>query len=242
MIAFLYLLGSAIGGGIITLGLASIGAVGDRLFGHLLKRNAAKFESKLEGEIEELKASLNRLGDRSSRSNEREYNAIVAAWEGYVEAYLATQNCVARLDEHSDLEGMGDNELEEWLTDVELPKQAAKMVREAGRGKRNSAYGRFLQWKAMNAALKAHWEARQIVRKQGIFIPRDLENQFLAALDQFSRMIAAVRADYGARGTDLTFNAMDEFFKDGPKVYEALKDAARNRLMYQELSKALVKS
>jgi hypothetical protein len=208
--------------------------LGDRLFDHALHRNLETFKHGLEEKIEALRARLARLSDRSVRSNEREYVAIVAAWESYVESYLKANNCIARFDQFSDLNKKTETELDEWINNADLSADFGKELR--GAKDRNAAYSRFLQWKALRSALQANFDSRLCLRKQGIFIPRELEAEFLTAIDMISELLAGQQAEFDNRATQMTIKLVGNFSQNGPGVYEALKDAARSRLMYEEKS------
>jgi hypothetical protein len=203
---------------------------GRRFVDHQFDKRIEKVKSGLEADIERLKAKLAHLGDRGIRSNEREYAAIIASWVAFVEAYLATNRCVARLDEFADLSKKGDDEFDEWAENIRLPADIAASVKTSK--DRNRAYGRYLQWKAISEALRLHYDARQCVRKQGIFIPQELETQFLCNLDLISQTLAGRRAEFDNRATETTAKWTSQFLENGPASYEALKNAARERMMY----------
>jgi len=83
------LLGAA-GVGVAFLGVAST-KLGEKVLNHFFDRRLAALKHGQDQKIEGLRASLSRLGDRGVRSNEREYNAIITAWESFIDAQKATQ-------------------------------------------------------------------------------------------------------------------------------------------------------
>jgi len=205
---------------------------GDKLFGFALQRNLQAYKHAFEKEIEELRAKLGRLTDRSIRSNEREYVAIVAAWEGFVEAYFAFMNTIARSEQFRDLSQMSDEDFAAWANGVKLEATDAETIRRAP--DRNGMYSRYLTIKAMNDALRANFDARQCILKQGIFIPRALEAQFQYGIDRISMALAARNAEIDNRATDSSARELGDFLREGQGLFDVLKDAARAQLMYSE--------
>jgi hypothetical protein len=67
--------------------------LGEKLLSHHLERRLFALRHDQNEKIEELKAQLAHLSDRGQRSNQREFDAISAVWDKFVEAYLATNTC-----------------------------------------------------------------------------------------------------------------------------------------------------
>jgi hypothetical protein len=215
--------------GVIALLFSSIGG---KLLDFFFNQRIEKVRSKLEGEIEELKTRLAVLGDRGVRSNEREYNAIVAAWEVYVEAHNATLSCVARFDNVPDLRRMDEQEFREWAQTMDIGPKDIQTIWDAR--DRNQMYGRYAQMKAINKALRVTYDARLILGKQGIFIPRALEDEFKKTLEALSMVHAGEMATLENRATENSKKWVEDFLANGQRNYDALKDVARERLMYDE--------
>ena len=67
-------------------------------------------------ELERLKEQLTHLGDRGKRSNEMEFSAIKLVWEKFVEAFLATNRCIAQMIDLPDFRATTEEEFETFLT------------------------------------------------------------------------------------------------------------------------------
>ncbi|SEE37627.1 hypothetical protein SAMN05444161_5578 [Rhizobiales bacterium GAS191] len=199
------------GAGVIVLtfiGLAPA-RVGERLFGHYFDRKLAdlklEHDSQLEdvkhahdsqlaevkhdydAQIEELKSKLARLGDRGVRSNEREFNATVAAWEAFVEAFDASQRCVISYIQHPDLSKMAETDVAEFLASTELSeRQKNEIIRATDK---NTAYANVLRWSFVFEAQKALYNARIVLRKQVIFITAELSDKISKVLDLCSEAV-----------------------------------------------------
>ena len=102
--AVLPLVGGALGG-FGSIGIAAFTKIGNQFLEyssqatretlkHRLETELETFKHGLEAQIEQLRARLAHLGDRGVRSNELEYKAVIAAWEQFSDAYVATYNYV----------------------------------------------------------------------------------------------------------------------------------------------------
>jgi hypothetical protein len=65
----------------------------EKLFGHRLESRLAEVKHEQNTKIEALREQLGHLGDRGKRSNEREFEALSAAWAKFVQAFLSTNTC-----------------------------------------------------------------------------------------------------------------------------------------------------
>ena len=151
----------------------------DFIGGALLKRvernNSVQLE-KLKDEnnrqIEELRARLDHLRDRGIRSNEREFQAITAVWEHFLDAYAATMQCAVAFSQHPDFNRLSDPEAKQYLDSVDLSERQREKIMSAT--DKNSSYSRFVEINQITAAGLAIYNARILIGRQAIFIPDDL--------------------------------------------------------------------
>ena len=195
---------------------------------HLQDRALADVKHVYERNVEELRAELSHFTDRSKHSNEREYQALIAAWESFVAAYYATLACVARMTSHPDFNQMPNTELEDFLNTSDLDAASRQYIRNST--DKNAAYGRVHDVRIQNEAQKAIWQAREIVRKQSVFIPGDIENQFETTLSFLNSVWAENYVNLTARGSVELTNSL-ELVSSGDRMRGALRDAVRNRVL-----------
>lgn len=112
---FIAALGSISGLGILAgiLWLAKLGI--EKLLSHFLGRKLSDFKYEQNQEIEKLKNALGHIGDRGIRSNELEYQVLIAAWEGFIDAYYATFGAIGGFRQRPNLKCMSDDEMQKWL-------------------------------------------------------------------------------------------------------------------------------
>jgi hypothetical protein len=161
---FLWLLQTVISAGFILafFGLAPA-KLGERLLGHYLDQRLSSVRHEQNEKIEELKAQLAHLSDRGSRSNEREYNALTAVWDKFVEAYLSTHTCVISFIQHPDLDRLNNDEINAFLSSEDVSDRQRQAILSAS--DKNKAYSDVVQIRQINRALKDTFEARILLRK-----------------------------------------------------------------------------
>lgn len=211
------------------LGLAPT-KLGEQFLNFHLERKLAALKHDQNQEIEQLKARLAHLGDRGTRSNEREFNAIATLWDKYVEAYVATLRCAIAFTSHPDLSNLSDEDVTNFLNSTELSDaQKAEVMKAADK---NKAYSEFVNRNYIAEARVAIFDAHSTLRKEAIFIPDNIQNIFTQALDPLSKaqVQRSMEPYYGAHrnlvGVDFLITNSDKIFYD-------LLSPVRRRMLYE---------
>lgn len=225
---FAQLFSGALAAILLVIGIAPT-KIGDLLVGHLLQRRLSALKLSQDEKIEELKARLAHLGDRGSRANEREYCSIVAAWEKFIDSYIATNVCITRFRSIPDLSRMSDRDLDLFLGTTEFSEAQKIQIRESD--DRNRMYGKIDDLRSIAIAGREIFETRTVLRKQGIFLPKDLEAEFENALSVFSaaQVQRSMEFEFGKDARDM--EPIKRFFNDGQSLVEGLKDRVRSRIL-----------
>ena len=181
-----------------------------------------------ERNVEELRAHLSHFTDRGKHSNEKEYQALIAAWESYVAAYNATCAIGGIWSRHPDLNQMGEDELDEYLEGSDIDPSGRRLIKKAEDKK--AALDRVQTARILNHAQRLIWEAHNTIRKQSVFIPIEIEEKFVESLLTLNKVWAE---NYG--NVDL-FNPplLDEtgdFLKNRDQMKAALRDIVRERVL-----------
>jgi hypothetical protein len=223
--------------------LATLGVLyrvfGEKLIGHFFDRRLEAFKNaqtrdlellkhEHNQQIEQLRSEIGHLADRGKHSNEREYTALSAIWEKFVDLYYATSQCVIAFVQYPDFVRMSDDEIKEFLDTTDFSKdQKAAVLTSQDRGR---SFSHITTRRYINEALVQFYEMNRSLHKLGIFIPRDLKQQFEAAGKMCSSVIAQRRTEHGENlRTGLKFDS--EFLAHGEAALEGLKDAVRARLL-----------
>lgn len=197
----------------------------------------AEFDTKLENEkhrlnkeIERLKSDLSHISDRGVRSNEREYAAVIAAWECFVDAFVRVKAGIVSFSQSPNFENLDDEWAQATLDATELTALQKKSVMHAKGKDREEAYHRSIKTMLHNKGHRAFYNAITVIRKQGIFIPKELEDKFVEATDLLNK--AQAQDFIEMRGQRLSdADATGKLFQEGNKIFEDLKVAVRDHLL-----------
>jgi hypothetical protein len=199
---------------------------------HDQDRKLADVKHVYERNVEELRADLSHFADRGKHSNEREYQALIAAWESFVAAYYATLACVDTYFTHPDLDRMGDDELDEYLQGTDIEPPGRRFIKTATN--KNAALGRMKMIRNQNEAQRLIWEARNTIHKQSVFIPFDIENEFEQTLSTLHKVWAESHVDLTSRGS-VELKASMALLDSGDQMKAALRDIVRKRVLREAL-------
>ncbi|HUZ64535.1 MAG TPA: hypothetical protein VMU82_12615 [Acetobacteraceae bacterium] len=210
---------------LVFLGLAP-SKLGEKFLNHHLERKLSALKHDQNEQIEKLKTKLAHLGDRGVRSNEREFRAIEAAWEHFLDAYGATMQCAIAYMQHPDFQGLSDIEARQYLESSDLSdRQRQAVMSEANR---NKAFSRFIEINQISKAGLAIYNARNLIGKQAIFIPDDLLASFEAMMKRLSaaQIQRSIEPQYGASG----LNDATWLITNGESERTSLLAAVRERI------------
>jgi hypothetical protein len=210
----------------------------ERLFGHLLderlqkekERHAvalANLKHEQDAQIEDLRAKIAHLSDRGKHSNEREYAALSAIWEKFLDLYYSTDQCVVSAIQYPDLTRMSEAEIGEFLDTTEFDKaQKAAVLNSKDK---NASFSHIVRRILISKAQSIYYEMKLFLHRQGIFIPKPIKDEFDAAAELCSAAIAHRYVE--ERGARLDRHDDLEFCSRGPETLETIKDHVRDRLL-----------
>jgi hypothetical protein len=172
--------------------------LGDKIFGHYLERRLAELRHDHSRQIEKLRAELALVGDRGIRSNEREFQAIAAAWEHFLDAHAATMECAIAFSRYPDFQKLSEVEIKQYVESAELTDRQREAVMTAA--DKNTTFSRLVEFNQISAAGMAIYNARKLIGRQAIFIPDDLLAAFEAKMMKLSeaQIQRSIEPHYGA--------------------------------------------
>jgi hypothetical protein len=215
----------ASGGSILILSLPK---VGDKILSHHLERRLAQLKHDHDQAIEGLRAQLAHLGDRGKHSNEKEFQALEAVWNEFVEAYLATNTCVISMMEFPDLNKLDQDEVVSFLDSTDFSAPQKQQVLAAN--DKNKMYSRLVTLRQLNAARLEIFKVRSMLRKNGIFIPAALQAQFRSAIEVLSRAEVERYVEFRHESFH-EYKDSSFLLQNGEKIISDLGDSVRARLL-----------
>jgi hypothetical protein len=213
--------------------LSAVGALwlastklGEKILGHRFDRQLTEIRHKQNEEIEELKLRLSRLADRGVRSNEREFLAITAAWEKYVDAWLSTQRAAINFMEFPDFSRLAESDVSEFLESTPLSEVQKKQVLAAS--DKNKTYSNIVTHREINEAGADIFHGRLLLRKNMIFLPNDLARKFDSELTFLAGVQTERLVSFRSRTTML--EQTTALFETKDRRFDDLASAVRERL------------
>lgn len=196
----------------------------------------AKFASSLESfkhekqkELEQLKFEISKLFDRSTKFHQKEFDILPTAWAMLEDARAHVGGTVAALQQSPDLSGMSENEIRELLS-----SNAFKDLEIAEIVSNNSPTGALaerLRWRGFTVAEKSAQDCSFYIRKNGIFMPKEIQKQFIMAIDLIWQ--ALIEWEINTRwktGSAPQLSAREAFRKELPLLMNKLEAELRARL------------
>jgi hypothetical protein len=203
---------------------------------HLGFQFDAKLERLKDGqnqEIEKLKEQLAHIGDRGKRSNEMEFAAIRIVWEGFVEAYLSTATCAFASVEYPDFLRMGEEEKEAVISGSNLLDDEKDRMRKAKDP--NREFVAIVNWQQIARAGREQHELRLLIRKQRIFMPKRLSDQFMDAVKKLTSVYVHRKISFEHKGgLDPFGGPVLDFISNHEVMFDELCAAANERLFRDE--------
>lgn len=202
--------------------------VGEKLFSHHLERKLARFKHDHDEAIEELRAELSHLSDRGKHSNQREFDALSAIWDKFIDAFLSTNSAVVRYMEFPDLNKMTAEEVASFLNSTDFSEAQKDQVSAAA--DKNKLYSRVVELRLLNRAQNDIYDTRLLIRKQGIFVPTPLVSQFEEALKILHAAQIERYMEFRHEGSR-EHKAQTDLLNNGEKKVADLAIAVRARLL-----------
>ncbi len=209
--------------------------LGEKYLGFHFNKKLADVKDAQNREIEKLKEQLAHFGDRGKRSNEMEFAAIKSVWESFVEAYLATTTCALAPVEYPDFSRMPDADKEAFISDSDISARDKDRLRNAS--DQNKEYVALINWQQIARAGREQHEARLLLRKQRIFMPKELSDQYMEAIAKLAAVYIQRKLSFQNPGSHDGFGGpIPEFLGSHEKMFDELSSKSNARLFRDEIA------
>jgi len=191
----------------------------------------AKFEERLaafkheqQKELERLKGEVNAQIDRTTKLHQREFDALAEAWRRLSLAHGIIRSVVSRGQSTPDVGGMGDEQLEDFLTHSKLAEWQRQAVRNSM--DKTDEYRNQAEPFKIARAQKTSKKFFVFFRSNGIFIREPIRKRFeqldgmhLSALSEHQ-----MNFQHGTR----SFQAIDKLTSEGEKLFRDLEQTVQS--------------
>lgn len=223
---------SPIGGGLIALwGLLKLSPATflERGFGHYLDKRLAANKQEHARQIESLKSDLAHLADRGVRSNEREFEALIAAWSKFMDAFYASRRLAGDFRTVPDFSRMSDEKARACLAAENVGDDWTEQIMTSS--KRHDVYMKMLRHKAVYDAGNAIAVTRDVVRRQSVFMPPAIEAMFETAIEALQNAQAESWVQLETGSLPEFKSALSLLGSEGDMMFNNIRDAVRARLL-----------
>lgn len=179
-------------------------------------------------QLERLREQLNHIADRGKRSNELEFAALTAVWEQFIDAFSATKACCVRFLQIPAFDSMSSAQLDAFLLAIDFTDGQKQKLRNAS--DKGATYSDIMAWRSIVRAQNANFDLRMLLRKQGIFIPKSLRDEFALALEMLTAAEAEEFVNHQFKQSGIGYEKRSALIQDGEKVFEQLSAATSERL------------
>ena len=201
--------------------------LGERLLDHHLSRRITELKHAHDEQIEQLRSELAHLQDRGRRANEREFDAVSRIWKAFVDAFLKTNQAVISYISFPDLDKLQTDELTSFLEASELsPPQRQQVL---GATEKVRTYGNIMQLRHINTAGAAIFDARLLLRTNGIFISKEQMDSLKNGLQMLAEAQVERFVEFQNRHS-LGGKAASRLLKEGDNIFDELQTVVRKTL------------
>ena len=221
--------------GYAVLGVGTVSAVTYALFKMFSEKWLnAKFEKRLaearheqQKELEQIRYKINALMDRTIKLHQREFEVLPDAWAQLADAYASVRSIVIGFQQYPDLNKLNDAQLSEVLKGSDLPLWKQEEIK--GAPDKTLAYRIELQWKRKNIASNEYYKLQDYLRKNGIFVRKEIMSQFTVLADLIH--MALIQHEMNLENPhQQNRDHIRKFVEDGEVVRSKLEKLVQDRL------------
>jgi hypothetical protein len=195
----------------------------------------ARFASSLEAvkherqkELEKVKFEINQLFDRSTKFHQREFDILPTAWAMLEDARAHVGGTIRPFQQFPDLSRMPDSGIRNLLSSNNFKDYEIEEI--VSHTSPNEALSNKLTWRSFADSQKSAQAYIFYIRKNGIFIPKEIQNQFIAAGELVWNALIEWEMQRRWTGGNEKFPAQEAFGKNLPPLMDKLETELRNRL------------
>ena len=179
-------------------------------------------------ELEELRFEINKLFDRATKLNQREFEVLPEAWSILTKGFYAANSLIAGLQSYPDITKMSSQQFQEFVDKCALSEWQKTEFKDAK--DKNKYYQDAIFWHNLHEAKTAARKSAFYLLRNGIFMLPELKEKF----DAIDRLAWEVILEHELNKQYEVFPrehaVRDKFVKDGENLVRALEGEVQNRL------------
>ena len=194
-----------------------------------------KFAERLEAykheqqkELEQLKFQINASFDRLTKLHQHEFQVLPDAWALLINAFVEARAFISSLQSYPDLTSMKPAQFAEFVEACPLATWQKEELKSVPQEDKNDYYQDKIFWHSCKSAGNLSDECHTFLRKNGIFIEKEIKEQF-QTVDQLIREAIVMRQSIRRYGVQ-DWEKIEAFSKQGDALLDKLENAVQGRL------------
>ncbi|MBS0530666.1 MAG: hypothetical protein JSS22_14960, partial [Proteobacteria bacterium] len=153
-------------------------------------------------------------------------------WESFVEAWLSTNTCASASMEVPDFSVLTEVDFDAVMSDSGFSPDQTKRLKEST--DKHKTYVRMMTWKMIAKAGNDIQATRLLLRKQRIFMPKVIRDEFESGLESMTRAFVGKKLAF-QDPRNFREEAVMDYLETHVTMFEKVADAANSRLFREEV-------
>jgi hypothetical protein len=195
----------------------------------------SKFAQKLEQlrhqqalELQRLRVEIDSLLSGTIKLQEREFAVLPEAWAKLDEAHSLVAWLVSPMQQYADVARMNPAQLEEFLAGTEFSSTQKDEVRSAA--DKSKTYQDIVFWHRLSKAKKAFGDLQTFIARNGIFLPKELEQHFANISEQLWSAVVSKEVGHEARDWKMQTEGWKGIKEKTEPLYKIIEVEIQKRL------------
>ncbi|HBP0074229.1 hypothetical protein ACEOIM_12580 [Pseudomonas aeruginosa] len=223
------------GGGSSAISFAIFKFLGTAWLENKFKKNLEQLRHEQTKEVQRLQMKIDSMLNGTLRLQEKEFEVLPDVWEKLDEACSLAESFVIPLQSYADVNGMSDEQLEEFLVEIKFsPVQIAEIRGASDRAK--DFQGKVF-FRRRNEARKALLEFNRVVERGGIFFPVELKGKLARLTSSINSVLVGMEVGQEAEDNKMKRDAWEEYKSDVQPLRAEVERDIQARLQFHSLDR-----
>ncbi len=206
--------------------------LGQRWIEHKFSEQLEKSKHEQAKELENFKFKINSLFNRVTKMQEKEFEVLPIAWSKLKDAHGPLMVCVLGFQEYPGLQRMSEEELEEFLSSVDLLDTQKQQLRISEN--KDMLFSGFLTTIQLHKARAAYSDFSSYIEKNSIFLRKDIKEKFSKVSEIMWELWAAKSVGEHSGTIDMALNSYEKHNDELKRLIKEIEDLLHPRLFPQD--------
>jgi len=220
------------GGGSVAIAFGFFRFLGQGWIEHKFSEQLERSKYEQAKELEQIKFKINSLFNRVTKMQEKEFEVLPVAWSKLNDAHGPLMVCVLGFQEYPNLQRMSEDELEEFLSSVDLLETQKQQLRISEN--KNMLFSGFLTTIQLHKARAAYSDFSSYIEKNSIFLRKDIKEKFSKVSAIMWKLWAAKSVGEHSGTNDMALKSYQKHNDELKGLIKEIEDLMHPRLFPQD--------